>query len=482
MSNGLNSPGQLDSDSFRKSRPRKGGPRVMRLQQIATGGTVNPGRGGQPSVRTTEASTQAVIKAVYVQVLGNGGYAGERMSSDEARLENGDISLKDFVRAVAKSDAFRRRYWSGLYIVKAIEVMHRRLLGRPTFGRWEIDALFDTAARQGFYGVVDALIDSKDYSEAFGADTVPYERFITPGDVTARRTPGWSRALKLEAAADLTLSSRPETQRSEAFRSSGDVTPRNLPDTQKTATQDFTTTTSGNAGAPSWLSVVRQQRLASNRTGFPMRRASNSTPTSIGGRSWSVELISSNARSGQALPRMGMALVTEGAEGFRLRGGLPATLELKQPCSEDELQTAVNATYKQLLNRVPTGNERLISAESRLRNQDIDLTEFIAEVAMSEAFQNRIATMAPLRAASAAGLALLGRATTPAETSRFLITRAQAGHGAAVTELLAERISTTVPRVDGMATASGVNQATIQRTASLYRGNAGLTPPTGDAI
>ena len=120
--------------------------------------------------------------------------------------------------------------------------------------------------------------------------------------------------------------------------------------------------------------------------------------------------------------------------------------------------------------------------ESRLRNQDIDLTEFIAEVAMSEAFQNRIATMAPLRAASAAGLALLGRATTPAETSRFLITRAQAGHGAAVTELLAERTTTTVPRIDGMATASGVNQATIQRTASLYRGNAGLTPPTGDAI
>ena len=88
-------------------------------------------------------------------MLGNGGYEGERMGSAEARLENGDISLKDFVRAVARSDAFRRRYWSGLYIVKAIEVMHRRLLGRPTFGRWEIDALFDTAARHGFYGVVD---------------------------------------------------------------------------------------------------------------------------------------------------------------------------------------------------------------------------------------------------------------------------------------------------------------------------------------
>ena len=360
--------------------------------------------------------------------------------------------------------------------------MHRRLLGRPTFGRWEIDALFDTAARQGFYGVVDALIDSREYSEAFGSDSVPYERFITPGDVTARRSPGWSRPLKVEATADLTLGSRPETQPSVAFQSSGDLTPRNLPDTQKAATQDFKGTSLGNAAGPSWLSVVRQQGLASKRTGFPMRRASNSTPTSIGGRTWSIELIASNARSGQALPRMGMALVTEGAAGFRLRGGLPEMLELKQPCSEEELQTVFDATYKQLLNRVPTGRERLISAESRLRNQDIDLADFIAEVAMSEAFQNRISTMAPLRAASAAGLALLGRATTPAETSRFLITRAQAGHGAAVTELLADRIGSTVPRVDGMNTASGVPQATVQRTASLYSGNAGMNPSTSDAI
>ena len=134
---------------------------------------------------------------MYVQVLGNGGYAGERMGSAEARLENGDISLRDFVRAVARSDAFRRRYWSGLYIVKAIEVMHRRLLGRPTFGRWEIDALFDTAARHGFYGVVDALIDSREYNEAFGSDTVPFERFITPGDINARRAPGWAQPVKL---------------------------------------------------------------------------------------------------------------------------------------------------------------------------------------------------------------------------------------------------------------------------------------------
>ena len=53
--------------------------------------------------------------------------------------------------------------------------------------------------------------------------------------------------------------------------------------------------------------------------------------------------------------------------------GLPAMLELKQPCSESELRTVLDATYRQLLNRVPTESERLVSAESRLRNQDIDL-------------------------------------------------------------------------------------------------------------
>ncbi|MGB1775933.1 MAG: phycobilisome rod-core linker polypeptide, partial [Synechococcus sp.] len=94
-------------------------------------------------------------------------------------------------------------------------------------------------------------------------------------------------------------------------------------------------------------------------------------------------------------------------------------MTLNQPCSESELRMVLDATYRQLLNRVPLENERMLKAESRLRNQDIDLAGFVAEVAMGEAFQNRIATMAPLRAASAAGLALLGRATTPAETSRF---------------------------------------------------------------
>ena len=229
VGNGINQPGPMNSAQFRKAVPRRVGPKVLRLQQIATGGASVPRRGGQPSIRGTEASTQAVIRGVYNQVLGNTGYAGERNTVEEIKLENGDISLREFVRQVARSNAFRRRYWSGLYICKAIEVIHRRLLGRPTFGRWEIDQYFGIAARSGFYGVVDAIINSPEYNQTFGEDTVPYERFITPTDLNSRRVPALRRPFQAGAYADFTLAKRPDVAPSEQLRTgSGDLVPRNL--------------------------------------------------------------------------------------------------------------------------------------------------------------------------------------------------------------------------------------------------------------
>ncbi|MFM7547962.1 MAG: phycobilisome rod-core linker polypeptide [Cyanobacteriota bacterium] len=228
VGNGITAPGQMASPGFRQAQPRRVGPRVVRLQQIATGGSSVPRRSGQPSIRSTEASTQAVIRAVYAQVLGSAGYAGERLTVEEIKLENGDLSLREFVRQVARSRAFRRRYWDGLYITKAIEVMHRRLLGRPTFGRWEINAYFDTASRSGFYGVVDQMLNSRDYLEAFGEDTVPFERFLTPTDLVARRVPGFRQPLAATAAVE-PAGTRPEARPADTLRTPGSLTPRNLP-------------------------------------------------------------------------------------------------------------------------------------------------------------------------------------------------------------------------------------------------------------
>ena len=460
VSNGLAAPGQMGSDQFRNSRPRKVGPRVMRLQQIATGGAAVPRRGGQPSIRTTESSTQAVINAVYVQVLGNAGYAGERKGSEEARLENGDLSLRDFVRAVARSDAFRRRYWNGLYVAKAIEVMHRRLLGRPTFGRWEIDALFDTAARKGFYGLVDALIDSKEYQDCFGEDTVPYERFITPNDLNTRRVPTWKRELNVAGIADLTPQIRPDTRAQTGFRSSTDITTRNL--RPAAATQGtWQAAISTNAADSRWSA------LKSGRTSPFQVRSTRTTQPEIPGK------------------RLANALKAGDASGFQRRAGLAQPITLEPPYTEDALRAAIDSTYRQLINRIPTDFERLESAESRLRNQDIDLQGFIEAVALSDTYQSQLSRMAPLRAASAACFDLLGRAGTPAEVAEFLQERAENGQLDAVRSLIGRRAASQTnesPGILGLQTASGQTQATVSRTASLYRGNAAINPDNRASI
>ncbi len=508
IGNGMTQPGQMNSPQFRGSQPRRVGPKVVRLQQIATGGNSVPRRGGQPSVRGSESSTQAVIRAVYAQVLGNTGYAGERNTVEEIKLENGDISLREFVRQVARSDAFRRRYWSGLYICKAIEVIHRRLLGRPTFGRWEIDRYFDTAARRGFYGVVDAILDSPEYNQSFGDDTVPYERFITPADRNARRVPALAAAVDLASVPDLTPMSRPTVAPPQTLRTTGDLTPRNL-SPRRVVRGSFSAKISGGESAstissPQGADSVRQwpapsrswtQKAATRPASYPRSSPSAFTPGAPGAvpaltGPW-IARTSPSLLSGPAqLPSTAMerALKPGTLQGFAKRRGLPAVLQLSSNPSSDELDAVIDGVYRQLLNRSVLAAERLGDAESQLRNGSLPVSGFVALVASSDLFLNRLLRMAPLRAASAACLALLGRAGQANEVSGFLATRARRGLLVAVEQLLNSSAyarsfgQNVVPYLLGMATTDGVPLSGVNRTASLYFGEAGLNPPIKGAI
>jgi len=321
---------QMGSKASRQPRPTTSGPKVVRLQQVATGGASVPSRGGQPSVRTTESSTQAVIAAVYRQVLGTLGYAGERLSSEEIKLENGDISLREFVRIVARSDRFRKRYWDGLYVVKAIEVIHRHLLGRPTYGRWEIDRYFDVAARKGFYGVVDSLLESQEYNQVFGEDTVPYERYITPGDRLARVVPGMKPDYGIPYVGDrsnpLRGERRPQRQPSRGFKYAGALPRRGM-------------------------DRVRPF-LAARITVVPPVATPKFT---------------------RGLPLPCKKAVT-----------------LTSPRDKVQLQSVIRAAYRQVLGNIqPMESERLGGAESLLANGTITVRQFVREIALSSLYRSR---------------------------------------------------------------------------------------------
>ncbi|ACK66103.1 Phycobilisome linker polypeptide [Rippkaea orientalis PCC 8801] len=171
---------QNSNPTARGEFPGSLGAKVFRLNNEL------PGSSNGVSIKYGESSTQAVIRAAYRQVFGRDVYEGQRLSVAEVKLENGEITLREFIKTLAKSDTFLKTYWTPFYVVKAIEYIHRRLLGRPTYGRQEMNKYFDLASKKGFYALVDEMIDSKEYSEAFGEDTVPYERYLTPAGMQLR--------------------------------------------------------------------------------------------------------------------------------------------------------------------------------------------------------------------------------------------------------------------------------------------------------
>lgn len=185
---------QVSNPAARGVAPGTLGPKVFKLDQLPTfTGISRAGVGSYSSPSTkgvstkfSETSTQAVIRACYLQVFGRDVYSGQRLGVAEIKLENGEITVREFIRALAKSETFRKMYWQPLYIMKAVEYIHRRLLGRPTYGRQETNKYFDICAKKGFYALVDAIVDSQEYSEAFGEDTVPYERYVTAAGYSAR--------------------------------------------------------------------------------------------------------------------------------------------------------------------------------------------------------------------------------------------------------------------------------------------------------
>ncbi|MCM1981379.1 phycobilisome rod-core linker polypeptide [Lyngbya confervoides] len=178
---GINS--QISNPRARGVAPGTLGPKVFKLDQLPAQ------KGNNTSVQFGESSTQRVIRAAYLQVFGRDVYDGQRQKVAEIKLENGEISVREFIRILAKSPVYRNLYWTPLYVCKAIEYAHRRLLGRPTYGRQEMNRYFDLAAKQGFYAVVDAMLDGMEYAQAFGEDTVPYLRYLTPGGQSLRNRP-----------------------------------------------------------------------------------------------------------------------------------------------------------------------------------------------------------------------------------------------------------------------------------------------------
>ena len=123
----------------------------------------------------TENDKQALIRAVYRQVLGNQYVmASERLEGPESLFKRGYLSVREFVRQVAKSGLYKAKFFENCNAYRFIELNFKHLLGRAPQNKAEMLHHFTILQEQGYDAEIDSYLDSAEYQERFGEEMVPY--------------------------------------------------------------------------------------------------------------------------------------------------------------------------------------------------------------------------------------------------------------------------------------------------------------------
>jgi phycobilisome core-membrane linker protein len=164
---------------------------------IELGRSYNDGRGQSVEVgvgttrrkpariyRMTQGANQGelaqIINAIYCQVMDV--FSGQvpvyfRRSDLESKLRNGEISVREFIRSLASSEIYCRRFYTPYPNTKVIEFLFRHLLGRAPATQGEIRQYNKLLSEGGLKAAVEAMVDSPEYAQYFGEDVVPYRRY-----------------------------------------------------------------------------------------------------------------------------------------------------------------------------------------------------------------------------------------------------------------------------------------------------------------
>lgn len=123
-----------------------------------------------------------VLREAYRQVFGNA-YLMETERAELAVAESefllGFSDVRELVRAMAKSDGYRKRFFERSSPYRFVELNCKHLLGRGPASQEEISFHVQKVINEGFEAEIDSYLDSAEYEERFGALEVP--RFIYEG-------------------------------------------------------------------------------------------------------------------------------------------------------------------------------------------------------------------------------------------------------------------------------------------------------------
>ncbi len=370
------------------------------------------------------------ISAAYRQVYGNAHVMdNERSASLEAQFGNGELTVRDFVRGLAKSSFYRARFFEGVAPQRGIELNIKHLLGRPPSNQAEMSAHIALLASSGHDAVIDFIVDGAEYAEVFGDDVVPYARsFTSAAGVPNSSFAGMAALERGFAISDSAVGAR--SQLSNALANG--ITP--------------------------YIQIPSAVRGGAGAAAGGVRFAPKKRSTSDGG---------------DFTPIRNDSYVSFGL-GQREQ-------EIFQRCPGDTADTInglIRATYRQVMgNPHLMESERAMSAESKFAEGYLSTRELVRSLALSPEYSRRFfETNAPYRFVELNFKHLLGRApVSQAELSEHIQILANDGYEAEINSYLdsAEYQSTfgedTVPYMR-ISTEQGRSQLAFNRHLSLAEG------------
>jgi phycobilisome rod-core linker protein len=144
-----------------------------------------------------------LIEAAYRQIFFHA-FKSDREPFLESQLRNGQITVRDFIRGLLLSKTFKNSFYDKNSNYRFVEQCVQRVLGRDVYSEREKIAWSIVVATKGIEGFVDQLLNTDEYLENFGYDTVPYQRRrILPGreqgerpfNIKSPRYDGYYRAI-----------------------------------------------------------------------------------------------------------------------------------------------------------------------------------------------------------------------------------------------------------------------------------------------
>ena len=125
----------------------------------------------------SDGEIQVLIWAAYRQIFNEQQLlSSNRDKALESQLRGGQITVRDFIRGLLLSDSFRQRNYEPNSNYRFVEMCVQRVLGRNVYSDREKLAWSITIATKGLETFIDQLLNSEEYLNNFGYDTVPYQR------------------------------------------------------------------------------------------------------------------------------------------------------------------------------------------------------------------------------------------------------------------------------------------------------------------